>query len=132
MPNQQKLAMLKNSSQAKRRLLRVKPFAAAFTCVGPGLVRILIMGIIPPMVFARAAVWEVVETSTTAAGQTNIVFRLPQTQVPPALWPHKTELELNVSVGDTLELQLITRNRGLEPGSAGVRSCVLPLPFISL
>jgi D-hexose-6-phosphate mutarotase len=29
--------------------------------------------------FARAAVWEVVETSTTAAGQTNIVFRLPQT-----------------------------------------------------
>jgi hypothetical protein len=50
MPNQQKLAMLKNSSQAKRRLLRVKPFAAAFPCVGPGLVRILIMGIIPPMV----------------------------------------------------------------------------------
>ena len=64
--------------------------------------------------FARAAVWDVVETSTTAAGQTNIVFRLPRTQVPLALWPHNTELELHVSVGETLELQLITRNHGLE------------------
>jgi D-hexose-6-phosphate mutarotase len=42
--------------------------------------------------FVRAVDWDVVETSTTAAGQTNIVFRLPQTQVPLALWSHNTEL----------------------------------------
>jgi glucose-6-phosphate 1-epimerase len=64
--------------------------------------------------FVRAAVWDVVETSTTAAGQTNVVFRLPQTQVPLALWSHNTELELHVSVGATLELNLITRNHGSE------------------
>jgi D-hexose-6-phosphate mutarotase len=64
--------------------------------------------------FVRAAVWDVVKTSTTAAGQTNVVFRLPQTQVPLALWSHNTELELHVSVGATLELNLITRNLGLE------------------
>jgi len=64
--------------------------------------------------FVRAAVWDVVKTSAMAAGQTNIVFRLPQTQVPLALWSHNTELEPHVSVGATLELNLITRNLGSE------------------
>lgn len=64
--------------------------------------------------FVRAAAWDVMETSSQVGGRTNIVFRLPQTQVPPALWPHHTELELHVSVGEILELNLITRNHGLE------------------
>lgn len=64
--------------------------------------------------FVRAAAWEVIETKSLDAGQTRIVFRLPQTEVPSALWPHNTELEFQVTVGATLELSLITRNKGTE------------------
>jgi len=62
--------------------------------------------------FVRAAEWDVIETSTLDAGQTKIVFRLLQRQEHAALWPHNTELELQVTVGPTLELNLITRNNG--------------------
>ena len=64
--------------------------------------------------FVRAAAWDVIETKSLDAGQTRIVFRLPQTEVPSDLWPHDTELELQVIVGATLELNLITRNKGVE------------------
>ena len=64
--------------------------------------------------FVRAAAWDVVETSSLDTGQTRIVFRLPPTEVPSALWSHNTELEFQVTVGATLELSLITRNKGAE------------------
>ncbi|MEH6358060.1 MAG: D-hexose-6-phosphate mutarotase [Pseudomonadales bacterium] len=64
--------------------------------------------------FVRAAAWAVVETKSLDAGQTRIVFRLPQTEVPLELWPHNTELEFQVTVGARLELNLITRNKGAE------------------
>jgi len=64
--------------------------------------------------FVRGAAWDVIETKSLDAGQTRIVFRLPQTEVPSELWPHNTELELQVTVGATLELSLITRNKGAE------------------
>ncbi len=64
--------------------------------------------------FVRASAWEVIETTSLDAGQTRLVFRLPQAEVPSALWPHNTELEFQVTVGATLELNLITRNKGAE------------------
>jgi len=62
--------------------------------------------------FVRAAEWEVIETSAPDAGQTKIVFRLLQQKEHAAFWPHSTELELQVIVGPTLDLNLITRNKG--------------------
>jgi len=64
--------------------------------------------------FVRAADWEVIETSVLGAGQTKIVFRLLQQKENAAFWPHNTELELQVIVGSTLELNLITRNNSSE------------------
>jgi glucose-6-phosphate 1-epimerase len=64
--------------------------------------------------FVRAAAWDVVETKSLGGGQSRIVFRLPPTEVPSALWPHSTELEFQVTVGASLELNLITRNKGAE------------------
>ena len=62
--------------------------------------------------FVRAADWDVIETSVLTAGQTKLVFRLQEQKDHAALWPHNTELELQVTVGLTLELRLITRNKG--------------------
>jgi len=64
--------------------------------------------------FVRAAEWEVIETSALETGQTKIVFRLLQQKEHAAFWPYNTELELQVTVGPTLELSLITRNKGTE------------------
>jgi len=64
--------------------------------------------------FVRVAEWEVIETSTQDVGQTKIVFRLLQREEHAEFWPHNTELELQVTVGPTLELNLITRNKGAE------------------
>jgi len=64
--------------------------------------------------FVRAAEWEVIETRALDAGQTRIVFRVLQQKEHAASWPHNTELELQVTVGATLELNLITRNKGAE------------------
>ncbi|BBL72747.1 D-hexose-6-phosphate mutarotase [Methylogaea oryzae] len=62
--------------------------------------------------FARTALWEVAETGRRADGATCIALRLPAVAEARAWWPHAFELELRVTVGTALELELVTRNTG--------------------
>ncbi|HVO94994.1 MAG TPA: D-hexose-6-phosphate mutarotase [Terriglobales bacterium] len=69
--------------------------------------------------FARIVPWELVETQRLADSSTRIVFRLVQSEYTLAQWPHSTPVELYISVGVTLEIDLVTRNIGQSPVTIG-------------
>ena len=60
--------------------------------------------------FARTLAWDVIATEALSSGATRLVFRF----VPPAntraWWPHASQLELHLSIGTVLEMDLVTRN----------------------
>jgi glucose-6-phosphate 1-epimerase len=61
--------------------------------------------------YARTSPWEVAASAQAEDGATCLVLRLP---AQPALWPHETPVEIRLSVGATLEIELATRNLGAE------------------
>lgn len=65
--------------------------------------------------FARNIVWEVAGTKSLM-NATQVALRLVPNE---AFWPYPSELECRVKVGKTLEMELITRNTGLEPFTLG-------------
>ena len=62
--------------------------------------------------FARTVMWKVIETQVLRDGRIRLVFELIQDEKTRAFWPHSTEAHYIVTVGSTLELELITRNTG--------------------
>ena len=62
--------------------------------------------------FARTVPWEPVETEVLHDGRTHLVLRLVQTEATRAQWPHACEVVLEVTVGATLEIALLTHNLG--------------------
>jgi glucose-6-phosphate 1-epimerase len=73
---------------------------------------------LPQHGFARTAEWQVVAVERLYGDRTRITFRLPDGHGAPA-WPHRTELVYVITVGRTLELDLVTRNAGDEPVTVG-------------
>lgn len=67
---------------------------------------------------ARTVPWEVIETGVLPGGATQLAFRLVASEAT-ALWPHATPVELRVTVGAGLELELVTRNEGTAPVTIG-------------
>lgn len=65
--------------------------------------------------FARNLVWEVGGTKSLTDA-TQVVLRLVPNE---ASWPYPSELECRIKVGQTLEMELITQNTGLEPFTLG-------------
>lgn len=66
--------------------------------------------------FVRARHWDVVSSSTCASAQrTELTFKTETGPQDLALWPHRAEVSLRVTAGDTLRLELTTRNTGPEP-----------------
>ena len=63
---------------------------------------------------ARTALWQVRETRALADGQTFVRLGLPETPAARALWSHPVGVELEVTVGSTLQLTLVTRNTGAD------------------
>src|SRR3569623_1215042 len=65
---------------------------------------------IPAHGVARSLAWDVIATEALSSGATRLVFRF----VPPAntraWWPHASQLELHLSIGTVLEMDLVTRN----------------------
>ena len=59
--------------------------------------------------YARMVPWEVIASKATEDG-TVIVFRLVENDATRAQWPHATPVELHLTIGKTLECELITRN----------------------
>jgi len=67
---------------------------------------------------ARTSEWQVVAVERLPDERTRLTFRLPDGHGGDA-WPHRTEVLYVVTVGRTLELDLVTRNAGEEPLAIG-------------
>ena len=59
---------------------------------------------------ARTVDWGVISSKSLADGRVQLVFALKTTAFTRTLWPFSSPLELQITLGSTLELELITRN----------------------
>ncbi|MCC6917451.1 D-hexose-6-phosphate mutarotase [Nitrosomonas sp.] len=62
--------------------------------------------------FVRNRMWDVIESSTTPEGDIRIVLGLTGTEETRSIWPRSFILRLEITIGDTLNLELVTRNSG--------------------
>jgi glucose-6-phosphate 1-epimerase len=65
--------------------------------------------------FVRNRMWNVVRSLTTVDGDTEVTLGLSDTPETQAIWPQSFELILVVTVGESLTVELITRNSGNTP-----------------
>jgi glucose-6-phosphate 1-epimerase len=65
--------------------------------------------------FARTRLWSVAGTTALPDGATQITLALTDTPDTRAIWPHPFRLELEIIVGPSLRLALLTRNTGGQP-----------------
>ena len=65
--------------------------------------------------FVRNRMWNMVRSLTTAEGDSQVVLGLSDTPETQAIWPHAFELTLVVTIGESLTVELITRNQGDAP-----------------
>lgn len=69
--------------------------------------------------FARNALWKVTETARTDQGSTQISLEILHTSEIHRLWPYLARLQLIVTVGIDLKIELITHNTGTEAFTIG-------------
>ncbi|MDD5331181.1 MAG: D-hexose-6-phosphate mutarotase, partial [Sulfuricella sp.] len=69
--------------------------------------------------FARTVMWEVKETQALPDGASFLSFGLVETDATRAQWPHPSTVELRVTVGAELKVELVTRNTGSAPFQLG-------------
>ncbi len=74
---------------------------------------------LPAHGFARTALWEVIQTEALKEGATLIAFRLMQRDVNYDGWPYSSELEIHFIIGESLRIDLVTRNTGETPFTVG-------------
>jgi len=60
--------------------------------------------------FARTIDWEVIDSKALEDGRTQLAFRLRENATSRSQWPHNTPLECRITVGDALEIELVTKN----------------------
>lgn len=63
----------------------------------------------------RNRLWSVQSTATTSEQETKVILGLVDTAETRDLWPHAFALSIEITVGKTLNLALITRNIGPQP-----------------
>jgi len=64
--------------------------------------------------FVRTAMWKVMATEALANGATQITFSFTESEATRALWPNAFQMELMVTVGAELQVELVTHNTGNE------------------
>ena len=64
--------------------------------------------------FARVKLWQVLSTAVVAKGASQIRLGLTDDQQTASLWPHVFRLELVITVGSTLAVELIAHNNSPE------------------
>ncbi|RJG48439.1 D-hexose-6-phosphate mutarotase [Motilimonas pumila] len=69
---------------------------------------------LPSHGFARNSLWQLAETKEVD-GATQISFKLTDTKASLELWPHQFELTLVATVGEAIDLRLITHNQSEKP-----------------
>ena len=62
--------------------------------------------------YARTVPWQVIESGIEPDGATRLTLRLIESERTRAQWPHDARLELTISVGETLRMELCTENTG--------------------
>jgi len=67
--------------------------------------------------FVRARAWQLLSTETMVDGATRVRLGCRDDEATRALWPHPFALELDVTVGPSLGIALMTRNIGEAPVS---------------
>ncbi|HET7833053.1 MAG TPA: D-hexose-6-phosphate mutarotase [Gallionella sp.] len=60
--------------------------------------------------FARMVPWQLLETGCEPDGATRLTLRLVESGRTRAQWPHACRLDLTVSIGETLRMELTTEN----------------------
>ncbi len=69
--------------------------------------------------FARTVPWQVLETKAMADGATFLRFGLIANDTTRAQWPHACTVQLEVTVGKALRVELVTTNSGKEAFELG-------------
>lgn len=69
--------------------------------------------------FARTVMWEILETRALPDGATFLRLGLLETGATRAQWPHPSNVQLRVTVGAELKVELVTRNTGSAPFQLG-------------
>lgn len=64
---------------------------------------------------ARSSLWRIIETSALNDGATRVVLELTPRPEHRVLWPHDARVQLHVSVGPTLMVELVTQNESAQP-----------------
>jgi len=67
--------------------------------------------------FARTVAWDVIATAALDDGSTSISFRI--SDVKKDQWPHQAPAEMHMILGATLEMELVTENKGEEAITVG-------------
>jgi len=67
--------------------------------------------------FARTVAWDVIASGVTNEGATTIAFRIATTNL--EQWPHDAPAEIYMEIGTTLQMKLMTHNRGNEAITLG-------------
>ncbi len=62
--------------------------------------------------FVRNRLWTVLGTESVTDSETKVTLGLADTAETQTLWPQSFELAIEISVGNTLTVELVTRNRG--------------------
>lgn len=62
--------------------------------------------------FVRNRLWSVIATEVTTDGATRVILGVSETEETRALWPHRFDLNIEITVGDRLAVELVTRNTG--------------------
>ncbi|MBI5889846.1 MAG: D-hexose-6-phosphate mutarotase [Nitrosomonadales bacterium] len=65
--------------------------------------------------YARTVPWDVLETNALPDGTTFLRFGLIESDSTRAQWPHPSSVQLAVTVGKSLRVELVTTNTGKEP-----------------
>ncbi|MFH2133627.1 MAG: D-hexose-6-phosphate mutarotase [Pseudomonadota bacterium] len=69
--------------------------------------------------FARTVPWELLETKAHPDGSTSLRFGLTESDSTRAQWPHASTAQLEVTVGKSLRVELVTTNTGDAPFELG-------------
>lgn len=62
--------------------------------------------------FVRNNFWSVTSLTNLTSGETKVILDFKQTELTRALWPYPFQLSLEIVIGDSLSLTLITQNVG--------------------
>lgn len=65
--------------------------------------------------FVRNRLWNVIATDIAEDGSTTVTLGLEDTDETQELWPHSFDLRMEISVGTSLSIALVTRNTGDRP-----------------